>query len=100
MPTATAGPVAIGDLLVREGLVSREHLPHAATEARSNGFGVVWNLVKLGAVAELDVTKVLGRVYRVPAVDLSRFEVDARILRLLPSELAQRHSFVRIDAGG
>ena len=100
MPTATAGPVAIGDLLVREGLVSREHLAHAATEARSNGFGVVWNLVKLGAVAELDVTKVLGRVYRVPAVDLSRFEVDARILRLLPSELAQRHLVLPLKREG
>ena len=100
MPTATAGPVAIGDLLVREGLVSREHLAHATTEARSNGFGLVWNLVKLGAVAELDATKVLGRVYRVPAVDLSRFEVDARILRLLPSELAQRHMVLPLKREG
>ncbi|MGH7586363.1 MAG: type IV-A pilus assembly ATPase PilB [Gemmatimonadales bacterium] len=100
MPTATAGPVAIGDLLVREGLVSREHLAHATTEARSNGFGLVWNLVRLGAVAELDVTKVLGRIYRVPAVDLSRFEVDARILRLLPSELAQRHMVLPLKREG
>jgi type IV pilus assembly protein PilB len=100
MPTATAGPVAIGDLLVREGLVSREHLAHATTEARSNGFGLVWNLVKLGAVAEVDVTKVLGRVYRVPAVDLSRFEVDGRILRLLPSDLAQRHLVLPLKREG
>ena len=100
MPTATAGPVAIGDLLVREGLVSREHLALASAEARSNGFGLVWNLVKMGAVSELDVTKVLGRIYRVPAVDLTRFEVDARIVRLLPSELAQRHMVLPLKREG
>jgi len=100
MATATAGPVAIGDLLVREGLVTREQLKHAQGEARGNGNGLAWNLVKMGVVQEVELTKLLGRVYKVPAVDLSRFEVDPRILRLLPPDVATRHLVLPLKREG
>jgi type IV pilus assembly protein PilB len=100
MATATAGPVAIGDLLVREGLVTREQLQHAQGEARGNGNGLAWNLVKTGVVQEIELTKLLGRVYKVPAVDLSRFEVDPRILRLLPPDVATRHTVLPLKREG
>ena len=100
MATATAGPVAIGDLLVREGLVTREQLKHAQGESRGNGNGLAWNLVKMGVVQEVELTKLLGRAYKVPAVDLSRFEVDPRILRLLPPDLATRHLVLPLKREG
>ena len=100
MATATAGPVAIGDLLVREGLVTREQLKHAQGEARGNGNGLAWNLVKMGVVQEVELTKMLGRVYKVPAVDLTRFEVDPRILRLLPADVATRHLVLPLKREG
>ena len=100
MATAAAGPVAIGDLLVREGLVTREQLKHAQGEARGNGNGLAWNLVKMGVVLEVELTKILGRAYKVPAVDLSRFEVDPRILRLLPPDLATRHLVLPLKREG
>ncbi len=100
MATATAGPVAIGDLLVREGLVTREQLKHAQGEAKGNGNGLAWNLVKMGVVQEVELTKLLGRVYKVPAVDLTRFEVDPRILRLLPPDVATRHLVLPLKREG
>jgi type IV pilus assembly protein PilB len=47
-------------------------------------------LVKLGLVQELEITKVLARQYRMPAVDLTRFEVDPKIIKLVPAEMATR----------
>src|SRR6185437_1130381 len=47
-------------------------------------------LVKLGFVPELEVTKVLARQYRMPAVDLSRFDVDPKILKLVPADMATK----------
>jgi len=47
-------------------------------------------LVKLGFVPELEITKVLARQYRMPAVDLSRFEVDPKILKLVPGDVAAK----------
>jgi type IV pilus assembly protein PilB len=46
--------------------------------------------VKLGLVQELEITKVLARQYRMPAVDLTRFEVDPKIIKLVPAEMATK----------
>ena len=81
----------IGDLLMREGLITREQLDKALQEQRTNGTRVGYNLVKLGFIQETELTKQLARQYRMPAVDLSKFEVDPRIAKLIPSELATKH---------
>jgi type IV pilus assembly protein PilB len=76
-PLAVAVPYErIGDVLVREGQVTREQLANAQREQKQSGTGVVYNLVKLGYIPEIELTKMLARQYRMPAVDLSKFEVD------------------------
>jgi type IV pilus assembly protein PilB len=80
----------LGELLVSQGLITREQLAHALTEHHSSNLRLGLILVRQGAVAELEMTRVLARQYRMPAVDLSRFEVDLRILKLLPADLARK----------
>jgi type IV pilus assembly protein PilB len=81
----------IGDLLVREGLVTSEQLKAAQRDARQSNNRVGYSLVKLGFVQEAELTRTLARHYRVPAVDLGRVVVDPRILRLVPAEQAVKH---------
>jgi type IV pilus assembly protein PilB len=81
----------LGDMLIREGLVTREQLERALSERRNGGLRIGSALVKLGYVTELDLTRALARHYRMPAVDLSRHQVDARIARTVPAEIAQKH---------
>ena len=69
----------IGDLLMREGLITREQLDKALQEQRQNGTRVGYNLVKLGFIQETELTKMLARQYRMPAVDLSKFEVEIKV---------------------
>src|SRR5919206_2566170 len=88
MAAPAASSERIGDLLIREGLITREQLDLALKEQRQNGTRVGYNLVKLGFVKETDLTRMLARQYRMPAVDLSRFEVDPRIAKLIPPDLA------------
>ena len=90
----------LGELLVREGFVGREQLARALQEQQATGMRLGYCLVKLGALAETELTKVLARQYRMPAVDLSRFEVDARILKLVPAELATRHVVLPLKRDG
>ena len=79
----------LGDLLVREGLINRENLAKALQEQASNpGQRLGLTVVKMGLVPETEVVRMLARQYRMPAVDLSRFEVDTRLLKLIPAELA------------
>jgi type IV pilus assembly protein PilB len=90
----------LGELLVREGLVTREQLARALAEQQQAGGRLGYCLVKLGLVPEIELTKTLARQYRLPAVDLSRFEVDPRVLKLVPAELAMKHSVLPLKREG
>jgi type IV pilus assembly protein PilB len=90
MATAAAGGDRLGEILLREGLVTREQLAQALAEQKNSKHRLGYVLVKLGLVQELEITKVLARQYRMPAVDLTRFEVDPKILRLVPAEMATK----------
>lgn len=59
-----------------------------------------YTLVKLGIVEETEITKMLARQYRMPAVDLARFEVDPRIVKLVPGEVAVRHTVLPLKREG
>jgi type IV pilus assembly protein PilB len=90
MPTNLAQG-RLGDLCLREGLITEDQLQAALAEARDTKarLGVV--LVKLGFVEEDELTRALARQYRVPAVDLDKITVDPRILKLVNGEVAFKH---------
>jgi type IV pilus assembly protein PilB len=90
----------IGDLLLREGLITQDQLNKALQEQRHNGTRVGYNLVKLGFVKETDLTRMLARQHKMPAVDLSKFQVDPRIAKLIPGELALKHSVLPLKRDG
>jgi type IV pilus assembly protein PilB len=100
MATTAAGTDRLGDILMREGLITRDQLAAALAEQKSSGHRLGYVLVKLGLVQELEVTKILARQYRMPAVDLTRFEVDPRILKLVPSDFALKHVVLALKREG
>ena len=100
MATSTASTTRIGDLLIAEGLIAREQLDQALTEQRSSGMRLGYLLVKMGFIQELEITKMLARQYRVPAVDLSKFQVDEKIVKLVPSDVALKHSVLPLKRDG
>ncbi|HNV75971.1 MAG TPA: ATPase, T2SS/T4P/T4SS family [Gemmatimonadaceae bacterium] len=90
----------IPELLLREGYVTREQLERAVREGKSNNLGVTYNLIKTGAIDELELTKIIARVARMPAVDLSKFEVDTRIIKLVPADIATKHLVLPLKRDG
>ena len=100
MTAPAAKTPRIGDLLLREGLVTQDQLNKALTEQRHNGTRVGYNLVKLGFVKETDLTRMLARQHKMPAVDLTKFQVDPRIAKLIPGELALKHSVLPLKRDG
>ncbi|MDH4349653.1 MAG: type II secretion system protein GspE, partial [Gemmatimonadota bacterium] len=100
MATAAASTVRLGDLLVREGLITRDQLDQGLIEQKNTGMRLGYCLVKLGFVQELEITKALARQYKMPAVDLSRFEVDEKIIKLVPTEVAVRHMVLPLKREG
>jgi type IV pilus assembly protein PilB len=100
MATAATSTERLGDLLVREGLITREQLLQALEQQRGTNNRLGYTLVKLGLVQEIEITKMLARQYRVPAVDLSRFEVDEKIVKLLPADVAVKHTVLPLKREG
>jgi type IV pilus assembly protein PilB len=81
----------LGTILLREGLITQDQLSGALQDARSNNSRLGYSLIKLGFVQEEELTRMLSRQYRVPAVDIAKVTIDPKILKLLPGDIAHRH---------
>ena len=81
----------IGDLLLREGMITKDQLDKALQEQRQSGTRVGYNLIKLGFIPELDLVRVLARQSKLQAVDLSKIEVDPKIVKLVPADVAVKN---------
>ena len=90
----------VGDLLVSQGLITEAQLQEALKEARADGTRVGYQLVKLGHIKELDLTRILAQKYRVPAVDLKKLEIDDKVIRLLSAEVAHKHQVIPLRRVG
>ena len=98
--TAALTPDKLGDILVRDGLITADQLKRALAEQRNSGMRLGYTLVKLGFIEETEITKMLARQYRMPAVDLSRFEVDPKILKLISSDIANKYTVLPLKREG
>ncbi len=85
---------------MKEGLITKDQLDKALQEQRTNGTRLGYNLVKLGFVQETEITKMLARQYRMPAVDLARFEVDTKIVKMIPADIALKHLVLPLKREG
>ncbi|HEY6827119.1 MAG TPA: ATPase, T2SS/T4P/T4SS family, partial [Gemmatimonadaceae bacterium] len=88
------------DLLVKEGLITREQLAKAIQEQKQTGARLGYCLVKLALVPEVELTKVLAKQHKMPAVDLSRFEIDPKIAKTVPADIARKHCLIPVKRDG
>src|SRR6202158_4282092 len=90
----------LGEILVRENLISPQHLREALDYQREHGGRLGYNLVKLGLVSDDMITAVLSRQYGIPSVNLELFQIDAQVLHLIPQEVAQKYSVLPLSRVG
>src|SRR5438874_2405122 len=92
----------LGDLLVKEKVLSPEQLEQALAKQKESGgkdrLGSV--LVKLGFLSDDDVTNFLSRQYGVPAINLQFFEIDHAVVKLIPQETAKRYQILPLSRVG
>jgi len=90
----------LGELLVRENLITTKQLTEAQEEAKKSGGRLGYSLTKLGYIAESELTNFLSKQYAVPAINLSEFDIDADVIALIPKEVAQKHRCIPINRAG
>jgi type IV pilus assembly protein PilB len=90
----------LGEILVRENLLSPQQLREALDYQREHGGRLGFNLVKLGFISDDMITAVLSRQYGVPSVNLELFDIDDSVIRLIPHEVAQKYSVLPLSRVG
>src|SRR5579883_2002304 len=90
----------LGELLVREKLISLAQLRHAQEEQQKSGQNLGYTLAKLGYVSDEEITNFLSQQYRVPTVNLDEYEIDAEILKLVSKEQCEKHKVVPVSRTG
>ncbi len=90
----------LGELLVRENLISMDQLRRAQGEQSKSGKRLGYSLTKLGYIAENDLTDFLSKQYGVPSINLSEFEIDPEIIKIVPEDVCRKHMVVPVDRQG
>ena len=90
----------LGDLLVKEKVITPEQLEQATKLQKEAHLRLASALVKLGFLSDEDVTNFLSRQYGVPAINLSYFEIDPAVVKLIPYETAKRYQILPLSRVG
>jgi type IV pilus assembly protein PilB len=99
-PKARAASAGLGELLLRESVISLAQLDEARTDIEKHGGRLGNTLAKLGYVSEQQLVSFLSKQYGVPAVNLEEIAVPEDVIRMVPREVAKRHGIVPIEKQG
>ncbi len=90
----------LGEILVRENLVTPQQLREALDYQRANGGRLGSNLVRLGMISDDVITAVLSRQYGVPSINLDLFHIETEVIRLISQEVALKYTVLPISKVG
>jgi type IV pilus assembly protein PilB len=92
--------VKLGDLLVKAKLVTQDQVDAALKSQREEGGKFGEALVRIGACTEADITETLSQQFGVPSIDLSHFEIDPNIIKIVPGEVARKYGVLPVNKTG
>ena len=90
----------IGELLVKENLLSADQLNKAKTGAAAKGKRLGAEITELGFLEEAELTDFVAKQYGVPSIDLDDFQVDPEVTQLIPEDVAVKHGVVPVNRAG
>ncbi len=93
-------PTQIGELLLKSNYITPEQLETALQHQRQHGGRLGSILISLGYVEDDDITSLLSKKYGVPSINLSFFEIDPSVIKLIPVDVAQKYMVVPLSRVG
>jgi type IV pilus assembly protein PilB len=90
----------IGELLVKQNLLTTEQLRKAREEAKSHGQRLGAQITKLGFLQENQLSEFVAKQYGVPDINLDEFDIDPAVIQLIPEEVAQKHTVIPVNRAG
>src|ERR1700741_4426137 len=93
-------PVKLGELLLKENMVTPQQLQEALAHQKMNGGKLGKAFVTLGTVRDEEIRSLLSRQYGVPSINLDHFEVDPTIIKIIPAETARKYQILPLSRSG
>src|SRR5579871_4302001 len=90
----------IGELLVREKVLSLQQLQQAQDEAKRTGKRLGATLARLGYVNDQALTQFVAKQYSLPSINLSEIEIEPSVLKLIPREICEKHQVIPVRRNG
>ncbi|MDQ1347001.1 MAG: type pilus assembly protein PilB [Acidobacteriota bacterium] len=90
----------LGDALLKAGIITSEHLKEGLALQKDKGGRIGSALVKVGALSEKDLVEFLSKHFGVPAIDLSRVEIDEAVIKVIPADVARKYTILPIAKVG
>jgi type IV pilus assembly protein PilB len=92
--------VRLGEILLKESLITQDQLQKALDFQRANGGKLGSCLTKMGFITDDDITGVLSRQYGVPSINLKFYEIDPNVIKLIPQDTALRYQVIPLSRVG
>jgi len=90
----------LGQLLLASNIITEEQLKDALGFQRREGGRLGSNLVKLGYLTEEDLVAFLSKQYNVPSINLSEYNVDPSLVKLIPVDMARKYLIMPVARVG
>jgi len=92
----------LGEILVKNNLISRDQLGKALEEQKLSGnnlrLGTI--LINNGTLKEEQLTSFLSKQYGVPSVNLADYEIDPAVIKSIPPEVVQKYQLLPVNRAG
>ncbi len=90
----------IGELLVREKVLSLQQLQQAQDEAKRTGKRLGATLSRLGYVDDQKLTQFVAKQYSLPSINLGEIDIDVAVLKLVPRDICEKHQVIPVRRNG
>jgi type IV pilus assembly protein PilB len=92
--------VRLGELLTKASLISQDQLKEALKLQKDQGGKLGETLIRLGFVSEEDITECLSQQFGVPSINLSHFEIDSGVIKLISADVARKYNILPVNKTG
>jgi type IV pilus assembly protein PilB len=85
---------SFGDFLIGLGVITADQLKKASQEQRQKGERLEQAIVRLEYAKEELALQCLADYFNLPYVDLDTYLIDEKVVKMIPEEMARRHTLI------
>ncbi len=90
----------VGEILVKQGLVSPEVIGRALDEQKKTNQRLTVLIMNLAGLTESQILRALEKHYQIPGVDLAKFDIATQLTQIVPRDLCEKQMIMPVQQAG